>query len=533
MTRITDQASILGQRASLDPRLGRRPLGLARLHLGVGNVHVDAVRLGVNGHGVAVAHQRNGPAHGRLGDDVPDNEPVRRAAVPAVGHERDVGQPRAHDGRRRPQLLRHAGPSLGALVAHDDDEVAVLAADLPLAQRRVEVALAVVHAGFAREAQPFLAGDFGDGASRSKVAAQDADVAARLDGVVERADDLLARVERGPVGDVGGERLARHRHDGAVNDVFGDEHLEHRRGAAHLVEVLHEVLAARRQVCEVRGAVAGALDVVEAQRDPRRVGHGQEVQHAVGRAAEDHGQDQRVLKGGARHEVPRAEVLGHGRLDDLGGALALARLFRGQRRVRRRAGEREAHGFNRRGHGVGRVHAATGTGAGAGVMLEIGQDVAARAAGLAGVCGGVQTAVRVGACCLVACRDVNFLFKKGRVALADRATVDHYKGSVVSCGRHDDARHILVAAGDGDVGIVVLRACNGLDGVGNDFARLEREAHAYVVLISWVKAISTGPKPRTVAAHGDGVGNANGVELPTEHAFLFNRALHNLAKVQH
>lgn len=45
-------------------------------------------------------------------------------------------------------------------------------------------------------------------------------------------------------------------------------------------------------------------------------------------------------------------------------------------------------------------------------------------------------------------------------------------------GGHDHAGHVLVAAGDGDVGVVVLSAGYGFDGVGDDFTSLEREAHS-------------------------------------------------------
>ena len=51
----------------------------------------------------------------------------------------------------------------------------------------------VVDLGRAGERQPFLAGDLGHGALGREVAAQDLDVARRLDRVLERLDDLLAR----------------------------------------------------------------------------------------------------------------------------------------------------------------------------------------------------------------------------------------------------------------------------------------------------------------------------------------------------
>lgn len=42
-----------------------------------------------------------------------------------------------------------------------------------------------------------------------------------------------------------------------------------------------------------------------------------------------------------------------------------------------------------------------------------------------------------------------------------------------------------------------------------------------------------GDEKLTVAAHGDGVGNTNGVELPAEHALLIDGPLDDLAKLEH
>ncbi len=41
------------------------------------------------------------------------------------------------------------------------------------------------------------------------------------------------------------------------------------------------------------------------------------------------------------------------------------------------------------------------------------------------------------------------------------------------------AWHVFVAARDTDVGIMMLCAGDGLNTIGNDFAGLERIAHAY------------------------------------------------------
>ena len=201
------------------------------------------------------------------------------------------------------------------------------------------------------------------------------------------------------------------------------------------------------------------------------------MQDAVGGAAEDHGEDEGVFEGGAGEEVARTDVELHTGADSGGSALALAELLGRGGREGGGAGEGEAHGFDGCGHGVGRVHAAAGPSTGARVLLDVGHDLVLRGAGALGV-GGLEPAVGVGAGGFVAGRDVDLLVEDGRVALADGAAVDHDEGPVVARGGHDNAGHVLVAAGDADVGVVVLRAGHGLDAVGDDLARLEGVAHA-------------------------------------------------------
>ena len=71
--------------------------GSSRLEIGV---HVDPPRRHVDRHPVPVAHERDGAAGRRLGRDVADHEPVRRAAESPIGHERA----RRRRGRGRPAL---------------------------------------------------------------------------------------------------------------------------------------------------------------------------------------------------------------------------------------------------------------------------------------------------------------------------------------------------------------------------------------------------------------------------------------------
>ena len=78
---------------------------------------------------------------------------------------------------------------------------------------------------------------------------------------------------------------------------------------------------------------------------------------------------------------------------------------------------------------------------------------------------------------------------------------------------HDGARHVLVATWDGDARVVGLRTGHGLDAVGDDLACLETEPHPLV-------------------AHGDGVGDSNGVVLPAEHVEVGDGAFDFFGEVE-
>ena len=75
--------------------------GEPRSDLVVGQLDVEPVRLGVDLDDVPVAKDRERPAGRRLGRDVPDRDPLRAAAEPAVGEERDLLDESRADDRAR------------------------------------------------------------------------------------------------------------------------------------------------------------------------------------------------------------------------------------------------------------------------------------------------------------------------------------------------------------------------------------------------------------------------------------------------
>jgi hypothetical protein len=112
------------------------------------------------------------------------------------------------------------------------------------------------------------------------------------------------------------------------------------------------------------------------------------------------------------------------------------------------------------------------------MLLNVSHDIAALTTRLAriGLC--VETAVSESSRGLVTGADVDSVLQKVRVTLTDGTAVDHDKGPVVTSSGNYGTGHVLVTARDRDVGVMVLSASDGLNGVSDDFSALEREAHA-------------------------------------------------------
>ncbi|CRK45441.1 hypothetical protein BN1723_006607 [Verticillium longisporum] len=555
---VADERRVLLEGALCVLERGRLPVGPAAGHLGLGHVRVDDAPLGVNGDDVAVLDETDGAALLGLGHNVADEEAVAAAGEAAVGQQRDVlAEAGAHDGRARLEHLGHAGPALGALVADDDDRLVALfyvaglergdkvvlvvvdarlaredeallardladgaagrelaAQDLNVApddddrlfalfnvaglERGDEVVLVVVDARLAREDEALLARDLADGAAGRELAAQDLNVARRLDGLAQRADDLLVGGKVGEGVDVLGHGLARDGDALAVEDALLEEELEEGRRAADAVHVGHDKLARGLEVGEEGGPVGDGLEVLDGELDADAVGNGEQVEDGVGAAAENVDDDHGVLKGLARQDVAGAEVLAQKVLDGLADVLALGLLGRVLGRAAAAAGQGETERLNGRGHGVGRVHATAGAAAGAGVadnveallLGDLARDVLA--VGLEGRDNVDVLARDVLAVGLEGRDNVDVLALLGAAGL-DGAAVDHDAGAVDAAHGHGDAGHVLVAAGQGNVAVVPLAVHDRLDAVGDDLTALQGVAHA-------------------LGAHAHAVGDANRVE---------------------
>ena len=150
-----------------------------------------------------------------------------------------------------------------------------------------------------------------------------------------------------------------------------------------------------------------------------------------------------------------------------------------ERGVGRRVGQAHAEGFDSGGHGIGGVHSSAGAGAGAGIhhdAFEVGFVQVARHFLSKGFECGNDIEI------------LSFVMTGG-----DGAAVYHDRGPVEATHGHDGAGHVLVTAGKGDEGVIILCAADCFDGVGDDVAADEGIAHA-------------------VGAIADAVADANGIE---------------------
>ncbi len=89
----------------------------------------------------------------------------------------------------------------------------------------------------------------------------------------------------------------------------------------------------------------------------------------------------------------------------------------------------------------------------------------------------------------------------------DGAAVEHERGDIEPCERHHSAGHVLVAAGDGDEAVEEIPARDQFYRVGDDFTADQRSLHAF-------------------GAHGDAVGDGDGVELHRRAAGFADALLH-------
>ena len=133
------------------------------------------------------------------------------------------------------------------------------------------------------------------------------DPADGVDGIGQRVDDGAVGCGRVELGEVLGDGATRDGQAVAVEEA-GLEEVAHDHGhAADRVEIGHVVATGRSGVGDVGHALGDAVEVLELQLDLGLVGHGEQVQHRVGGAAEGHHDGDGVLEGLLRHDLAGPE----------------------------------------------------------------------------------------------------------------------------------------------------------------------------------------------------------------------------------
>ena len=140
---------------------------------------------------------------------------------------------------------------------------------------------------------------------------------------------------------------------------------------------------------------------------------------------------------------------------------------------------RDCPTFYRRAHGIRSIHATTSTSSWTRIPFNILHDLVRTEFAIFSA---LQVLVDVRSMALVASADIDLLLQGLAIPRLYRPAVYHDGRPVVPCECHDDAGHVLVAAGYRNAGVVVLGACYRLDAIGDDFAGLEREAHSWNLL---------------------------------------------------
>ena len=179
---------------------------------------------------------------------------MRATRESAICNQSDVFlQTHANDCRSRRQHLRHARTALWSLEPNDDD---ITFLNLLVLKTTEHVFFRVVTPCWSGESQSFLARDFGDRTIRAEIAPHDPDVSRFFDGRFNRPDDVLPVGQSIQFGQILSQSPAGHCHAVTLEKTFFQQVLLHCRCPAHLMQVVHHILAARLKVSDERNAVA-------------------------------------------------------------------------------------------------------------------------------------------------------------------------------------------------------------------------------------------------------------------------------------
>ncbi len=254
--------------------MGRRWLPIRQPGSEVDALGLDRARIHVDPQDVAFVQTGQRAAHSGLRSDVPDHQPIRGPAEPAVGDQRDAAAQSLTDDRgRHRQHLPHSRTAARPLVPDHHD---VTGLDLAPDDRLVGVLLAVEDPGRSPLRGQGVRGDLHDASLGSQVAPQHDQPSLGPQRPVEPDDDLLAGgllhvshlVGQRPAGD--GQRRA-------VGEATLDESLHQQRDSARPVQVDRGVAPTGEQIAEQRRLPADPVDVGQGELDSDLGGQREQV----------------------------------------------------------------------------------------------------------------------------------------------------------------------------------------------------------------------------------------------------------------
>ena len=392
-----------------------------------------------------------------------DDKSVRTTREPPVGDEGHIGpQSNTHNGRGGGEHFGHSRTSLGSFVA-DNDHVTLV--DEAVFKPFEHQFFRIEYPSSSGKDESFFSRDLGHCTIRAEVATHDADVSRFFEGLIDGLNDALTCSKAGECFQVFGNRLAGDGHTGAVKQSVFEQVLHHGGGSTNMMQIFHDVFAAGLEIRDVGDSIADRLKVINREGDIDRTCHGDQVQDRIRRSAGCHNEDHRIFKGGTGHDVAGLQIHFEQLMDRLTRCDAFPQLQGIFGRDRRAVGEGHPHGFNRRGHGVGGIHAAASTRSWAAMFDD-------RLSFFVGDLSGNVLAIT-----LKSRNNVKF-WMQGDATGLDGSAVDHECRTIQSSHRHDAAGHVFIAAGDGNIGIVPLCGHDGFDAVRDDVARLQRVRHA-------------------------------------------------------
>ena len=284
--------------------------------------------------------------------------------------------------------------------------------------------------------------------------------------------------------------------DRGVEQAGARQFAQNGEDAACAVDVLYVILRVGSHLAEHRNPTRKAVDVLHREIHAGFAGHGQQVEHRVGRAA--HGDVERhgVLEGGfgrdrtREHRFVAQKIVAFGVADDQRRGVFEQPASVGVRGDDRAvARQRESQRFGQAVHRIGREHARTRAAAGAGAAFDA-RDLLV-AAGFVGRHDHRVDQVDV--------PPVEFARLHRPSRHEDRRDVEPHGG-------HQHSGGDFVAVRDADQRIDLVGVGHVFDAVGDDLARGQRVEHA-------------------VVAHGDAVVYGDGVEFRGETSAGFDALL--------